>query len=143
MLISNAKNQKHHSLKMIGFFLNCGVRKCQVIVPLVVALVFMSCHKDKTLLLESCSAKISYSTDIIPIIQNSCMTNLGPGTGCHDAWITEHSNIVNYINNDSWQNAVWGSYTMPKIPNNFSIDSLTSGEVQIMKCWVEQGFPEN
>jgi hypothetical protein len=119
------------------------VGKAQIILTILIVLAFMSCHKDKTLLPESCNTIVSYTTDIIPIVQRSCMTGIGPGTGCHDAWITEHSNIVNYINNDSWQNAVWGSYSMPKIPNNFAIDSLTSGEVLIMKCWVEQGFPEN
>ena len=143
MLVSNINNHKQSSFKRIRFFLNCDVGKYNVIVALLITFVFMSCHKDKTLLLDSCSGTISYSTDIIPIIQSSCMTNLGPGTGCHDSWITEHSNIVNYINNDSWQNAVWGSYTMPKMPNSFGIDSLTSDEVQIMKCWAEQGFPEN
>lgn len=143
MPISNINNHKQSYFKRIRFFLNCDVGKYKVIVALLITFVFMSCHKDKTLLLDSCSGTISYSTDIIPIIQSSCMTNLGPGTGCHDSWITEHSNIVNYINNDSWQNAVWGSYTMPKMPNSFGIVSLTSDEVQIMKCWVEQGFPEN
>ena len=117
--------------------------KAQIISIIFIVLTFISCHKDKTIALGPCGTEISYTTDIIPIIQSSCMTNLGPGTGCHDTWITEHSNIVNYINNDSWQNAVWGSYTMPKIPNNFAVDSLTSDEVQIMKCWVEQGFLEN
>jgi hypothetical protein len=128
---------------MIVFFLNCSVGKAKIISTTLVVLAFMSCHKGKTLLPAFCNTTISYTVDIIPIIQSSCMTGLGPGTGCHDAWITEHSNIVNYINDESWQNAVWGSYTMPKIPNNFGIDSLTLDEVQIMKCWVEQGFPEN
>ena len=128
---------------MILFFLNCSVRKAQIISTIFIVITFISCHKDKTLVLGPCGAEISYTTDIIPIIQSSCMTNQGPGTGCHDTWITEHSNIVNYINDESWQNAVWGSYSMPKMPNNFGIDSLTSDEVQIMKCWVEQGFPEN
>ena len=106
-------------------------------------LVFTSCHKDKTIVAGPCAIEVSYASDVVPIIQSSCMTNQGPGTGCHDSWITEYSNIVDYINNESWQNAIWGSYTMPKIPNTFSIDSLTSDEIQIMKCWVEQGFPEN
>jgi hypothetical protein len=128
---------------MILFFLNCSVGKAIIISTIFVVLTFISCHKDKTLVLGPCGTEISYTTDIIPIIQSSCMTNQGPGTGCHDSWITEHSNIVNYINDESWQNAVWGSYSMPKMPNNFGIDSLTSDEVQIMKCWVEQGFPEN
>ena len=103
----------------------------------------MSCKKDKTLNTSSCDTEISYNMDVVPIIQGSCMTGLGPGTGCHDSWITEYSNIVNYINNESWQNDIWVSYSMPKIPNNFGIDSLTADEVQIMRCWVEQGFPEN
>ena len=117
--------------------------KALIISTLFIVLTFMSCNKDKTLAPGSCVTTISYTTDIIPIIQSSSMTNQGPGTGCHDSWITEHSNIVNYINDESWQNAVWGSYTMPKMPNNFGIDSLTLDEVQIMKCWVERGFPEN
>ena len=112
------------------------MRKVQIILTILIVLVIMSCHKDKTLAPVSCVTTISYTTDIVPIIQSSCME-------CHDTWITEYSNIVDYINNDSWQNAIWGSYTMPKMPNNFGIDSLTSDEIQIMKCWVEQGFPEN
>jgi len=121
---------------MLLFFLNCSVRKAQTILTLLIVLTFMACHKDKTLPPGSCVTTISYTTDITPIIQSSCIP-------CHDAWITEYSNIVDYINNDSWQNAIWGSYTMPQMPNSFGIDSLTSDEVQIMKCWVEQGFPEN
>ena len=128
---------------MIRFFLNCGVGKAQIISTLFIILAFASCHKDKTLVSGSCGMEISYTTDVIPIIQSSCMTNLGPGTGCHDSWITEYSNIVNYINNESWQNEIWTAYTMPKFPNNFAIDSLTADEIQIMKCWVDQGFPEN
>lgn len=119
------------------------MKAAQIISITLIALTFISCHKDKTLALGPCAEEISYSVDIIPIIQSSCMTNIGPGSGCHDTWITEHSNIVNYINNESWQNVVWGSYTMPKMPNSFGIDSLTTDEIQIMKCWVEQGFPEN
>lgn len=103
----------------------------------------MSCEKDKTLIPVSCQTTISYSMDVVPIVQSSCMTGLGPGTGCHDAWITEYNNIVNVIENESWQNDIWISYSMPKIPNNFAIDSLTTDEIQIMKCWVEQGYPEN
>lgn len=48
-----------------------------------------------------------------------------------------------YIDNGYWENAVWRSYTMPKIPNSFAIDSLTSDEVQIMKCLSGKGLPEN
>ena len=32
---------------------------------------------------------------------------------------------------------------MLQMSNTFHIDSLTSDEIQIMKRWVEPGFPEN
>ncbi len=113
---------------------------------LIISLLFLSsCYKEKTVPIDpnACGSTISYSTDVVPIINQSCKTNLGPGTGCHDAWIGEYSNIVLYINNGSWQNDIWSAYTMPKIPNTFGIDSLTADEVKTMKCWVEQGYPEN
>ena len=68
---------------------------------------------------------------------------MGPLAGCHDAWIDEYSNIVLYIKNGSWQDDVWSLYSMPKIPNDFGIDSLTAEEVTTMRCWVDQGYPEN
>lgn len=107
--------------------------------------ILSSCYKAKTAPLNpnNCSGTISYSADIVPIINQSCKTNLGPGTGCHDAWIDDHSKIVLYINNGRWQNSIWSVYTMPKVPNLFDIDSLTADEVQTMKCWVDQGYPEN
>lgn len=113
----------------------------QILVFIGCLLTLSACHKDQTKIPGDCGTVISYSNDIVPIIQGSCMT--GPGIECHSAWITEHANIVNYIKNDSWQNEIWVSYTMPKIPNAFGIDSLTASEVQLMRCWVDQGYPEN
>ena len=119
------------------------MQRIRIVISVLVVFAFTSCEKDKAFQPGGCNTIISYSSDIVPIIQGSCMTGLGPGTGCHDAWITDYSNIVKTIENDSWPNAVWGSYSMPKIPNNFGIDSLDVNEVEIMRCWVEQGYPNN
>ncbi|MDB4533362.1 hypothetical protein N9242_00715 [Vicingaceae bacterium] len=32
--------------------------------------------------------------------------------------------------------------TMPKIPNNYGITSLTDKEIQLITCWVEYDAPE-
>ena len=104
---------------------------------------FTSCLKDKTVPVDECATFISYTSDIRPIIESSCKTGLGGGTGCHDAWIDEHENITPYMTSSIWPNSVLVEKTMPLIPNDFGIDSLTEDEIQIMKCWIDQGYPEN
>lgn len=109
------------------------------------ALLFLSsCLKDKTVPVDAdCGVVVSYSTDIRPIIESSCKTQLGPGTGCHDAWIDNYDPISSYLDAGTWQNEVFVEKTMPIVPNSFDIDSLTGDELDIMLCWINQGYPEN
>jgi len=104
-----------------------------------------SCYKDKTTAVNAaeCPTIISYSMDIVPIIHSSCMTNLGPGSGCHDDWITSYNNIKAYCDSKTLQTQVLINHTMPQMPNDFGIDSLTAEELQLMDCWIQQGYPEN
>lgn len=108
--------------------------------------VLFSCAKDKTYGecgLEHCiTGNVSYSEDIVPLIQQSCATNLGPGTGCHDAWIFEYDNVKSSVD----QGTFWGAIankSMPKIPNTFGIDSLTQAEYEMFGCWICAGAPNN
>lgn len=102
-----------------------------------------SCLKDKTAPVGDCLTEVSYSEDIRPIIESSCKTGLGGGTGCHDAWIDNYDPIRSYLDASTWQNEVLVEKTMPVIPNDFGIDSLTTEEIQTMRCWIDQGYPEN
>lgn len=121
------------------------MKKIGLICFVVTSFLLSSCLKDKTSPINpvECSTIVSYSTDIVPIINSSCVNGQGAGTGCHDDWIFDYSNIVLYMQAGSWQNAVINTRAMPKIPNDFGIDSLTNDEYQIMKCWIDQGYPEN
>ncbi|MFT5823223.1 MAG: hypothetical protein ACI8ZM_004483 [Crocinitomix sp.] len=110
---------------------------------LILALIgFSSCLKDKTVAF-GCDSIISYEVEVRPIIESSCKTGLGGGTGCHDAWIDNYSSVRTQINSGNWQNEVLIEKTMPVSPNDFAIDSLTSDQIQIMRCWILQGYPEN
>ncbi|MCB9223812.1 MAG: hypothetical protein R2780_03425 [Crocinitomicaceae bacterium] len=121
----------------------------KLLLSLFVVFFLFSCLKDKTLEPKPdltsglCSTIVSYSLDIRPIIESSCKTQAGPGTGCHDAWIDNYSPIENYISIGSWQNRCFSLKDMPEIPNAWAIDSLSEDEIQTMKCWIEQGYPEN
>lgn len=126
------------------FFLPLAMLKTRV--PAFVLGVFLllnSCYKEKTQFPGGCDVLVSYSSDIKPIINSSCVTHLGPLTGCHDAWIFEHYKIVPFINAGIFQNECFVEKTMPVMPNDFGVDSLTNDEIIMLKCWIDQGFPEN
>jgi len=92
---------------------------------------------------EETSVEISYLVSIRPIIETSCKTQQGAGTGCHDAWIDNYQDVRNYLNSGVWQSVVLDTKRMPIIPNSFDIDSLDADEIKVMTEWIEQGYPEN
>ena len=106
--------------------------------------ILISCKKDKAepFVAEDCGTIISYTDHIKPIINTSCVTNMGPGTGCHDAWIFDYDQVKAMVANGKWEEQIY-SYEMPLIPNDFGIDSLRQGELDTMRCWIEQGYPNN
>ncbi|MFT5859640.1 MAG: hypothetical protein ACI865_001744 [Flavobacteriaceae bacterium] len=109
-------------------------------------LLIFSCTKDKTQaecgLIQCSTGTVSYSNDIVPLIQQSCATNIGPLTGCHDAWIFEYDAVKGAVDAGTF----WGvisDKSMPKIPNTFGIDSLTQAEYEMFECWICIGAPNN
>ncbi|MFT4602825.1 MAG: hypothetical protein ACI857_003012, partial [Arenicella sp.] len=89
-----------------------------------------------------CGFVVSYATDIRPIIESSCKTQAGSGTGCHDAWIDDYSQIKTAIDNNKIPDRALVQLNMPFMPNTWGIDSLTTNEKDIMQCWIDQGYPE-
>lgn len=99
----------------------------------------MSCTKDKVTNLPqaNCLDTISFSTQVLPIIQANC-------TGCHGAGngtgyvLTNHSNIsasanaiIGAMNANGYQLMPQGGPALP--------DSI----IQKVACWVEQGKKNN
>jgi hypothetical protein len=104
----------------------------------------MSCLKEKAEPVDGdCyGLVVDYNDHIEPLIRQSCATNLGPGTGCHDAWIFEYDNLAARIVSQEFQETVFNLKTMPKPVNDFGIAPLTTEEIRIFKCWIDAGFPE-
>ena len=86
---------------------------------------------------------VSYQNDIVPLVKAKCSTGLGPGTGCHDAWILTYSWVKGIANNGQFLSTCVINKTMPKIPNNFGISPLTEQEINIIVIWLENNAPEN
>lgn len=126
------------------FFLTCTMKFTYCLsLTIIAAAILSGCYKDKTTPPGDCNVIVSYSLDIKPIINSSCVTHLGPGTGCHDAWIFQYPLVVSSIKNGTFEYECLTVSTMPQIPNDFGIDSLTVDEKKSIKCWIEQGYPEN
>ncbi|MCH2224957.1 MAG: hypothetical protein MK066_09335 [Crocinitomicaceae bacterium] len=108
--------------------------------------IFASCNKDKTLAdcnkPECTPGSVSYENDIVPLIQGSCSTGLGPLTGCHDAWIFEYNNVKTSVDNGVFLSVILDK-SMPKTPNSFGIDTLTQEQIQLFECWICDGALEN
>lgn len=107
-------------------------------------LSFNACSYDKSEELIApisvCDSIISYKKDIDPLIRTYCITGIGPGTGCHDAWILTYEGVkpqVKYIK------AEVTSRRMPEIPNNFGIIEMTQEEIDMFVCWIDNGAPDN
>jgi hypothetical protein len=101
-----------------------------------------SCYKDQAAPVD-CATTVSYSNEIKPILSSSCANGLGPGTGCHDAWVLEYPGVLNAINIGTFESTIFDLQSMPKMPNDFGIDSLTNDELETIRCWLEQGYPNN
>jgi hypothetical protein len=106
----------------------------------VLAILVTSCTKDKVggnspYPEVTCSDTISFSNDVLPIIQNNC-------TGCHDNsngyTFTNHQNI-----SDSYAAIVGsmkgvGYQLMPQ-----GGPALPDSVIQKIQCWVNQGMKNN
>jgi hypothetical protein len=116
----------------------------KIIVSGLLMVFLSSCLKEKAASYdkECYGVDIDYTLDIQPLIHQSCATNLGPGTGCHDAWIFEYSSVAWRISNGDWDHRVLDLQDMPPLVNDFSINPLTNDELITFKCWIDAGYSD-
>jgi hypothetical protein len=110
-------------------------------ITLISTVVLSGCYKDVTKPPGDCDVIVSYSMDIKPIIDASCITQIGTTIACHDNWIVSYSGVEYRINEIEYE--CLAAKTMPQIPNDQGIDSLTNDELKSIRCWIEQGYPDN
>lgn len=106
-----------------------------------------SCTSDHSISIEEfggCDTiGYSYEYDVMPIVRASCMTGTGPGTGCHDAWITSYNSLKTQVDNGTILREVINDRTMPPANNQFGIAALSESEIAVWRCWMLIGAPEN
>ena len=91
------------------------------------------------------SIQPTFTEHVMPIIAQSCAYN----PTCHPNY-TNYNTITNKINNGSFEDRVFTQASNPSLgmPPNSTVypesikDDLTAEELDIIRCWLDRGFPE-
>lgn len=103
------------------------------------SIALFSCTREKVTPIDiQCTTTVSFSNDVLPIIQNKCI-------GCHDQGNASGGYDFSSYNSISTNaNAILGSmkatgYQLMPIGG----PSLPDSTIQKIKCWIEQGKLDN
>jgi hypothetical protein len=73
----------------------------------------------------------TYNADVKSIINAKCTSS-----GCHPS-ISSYNGLRTYLNNGSFSKEVLENQSMPKG------SSLSNGELDLLQCWHDNGYPES
>ena len=111
------------------------MRNLQVLILLFCLTFLSSCTKEKVSEGLICENEVSFSQQVLPLINQYC-------TGCHTN--SNGYNLVDHASIASNANAVVGAMRA----NGFQLmpqggPMLEDSLIKIMECWIEQGKPNN
>ena len=141
MLWSNCIPQRYRNLFAVFILLFNYIRyrimkKVLSISFLLVFIVLQSC-KDKKLEPTCNGGTPTYDNGISEIINAECTNSLCHGPGSSQATFTSYAGLSLAISNGNFNKKVLVDQTMPR--NSF----LTQDQLDLIKCWVDNGYPEN
>lgn len=106
----------------------------KLITVTVALLIFVGCTKDKAETALVCTDTISFSTQIMPLINDNC---IGCHSGQYSPDITNHAEIA--ANASKISKSIHGTTTL--MPYNG--DKLADSLIHHFDCWVKQGKLDN
>ena len=107
-----------------------------VTIVIVTIMLFITCKKNEFKNLDCSTIDSKYSTSIAGIISASCTTS-----GCHNGSssfdLRTYNQVKTYIDNGKFNDELINKKSMPKGK------SLSQDELNKIKCWLDQGGPNN
>ena len=110
----------------------------------VVIMTIASCTKDKLPEpMNECLDEFTYQNDVKSIIDNSCAY-----VGCHVSGFgqgnhTSYATLKPQLDNGDFNREVITERTMPpSYAPSGKPKSLTQEQLDIIACWIQQGYPE-
>jgi hypothetical protein len=97
---------------------------------LLTGILLLACKKEENQFVPVCDGSApTYDADIAAIINQNCV-------GCHSQYAT-YSGLSNVLNSGAFEREVLIDQTMPQNA------SLSEAQLNTIKCWVDNGYPEN
>jgi len=106
--------------------------------------LIFSCTRDMIMEVEGdCQEEITYNEHMRPIMNASCGY-----TGCHlggsaPGDFSNYEGIAKFISGDLIENRVTIARDMPPVYATQGPTMLTEDEIELFKCWIQAGYPEN
>lgn len=106
--------------------------------------VFSSCTRDMVMVAEStCLEEVTYDQDIRPIMNVTCAYS-----GCHNGSsapgdFRSYEGVSKFFDGGLISRRVTVSRDMPPDYATLGPTMLSEEELEIFKCWVQSGYPEN
>ncbi len=108
----------------------------------LLGIVLFSCTKDKIPVVEPepmCDPEINYNNTMQSIINNSCAIPTCHVSGGNAPGVyTSYQGMLGQLDNGQIESEVILQRRMPFAPGE-----LTEEELDLFKCWLEAGHPEN
>ena len=114
------------------------MKKVLIFFSVILIITILACSKNSDSVTTNCGGIVkSYSSDINPIIQNSCAIN----AGCHGAGSTNGPGpLTNYSQVFSARVAIRTAVASGTMPQN---SSLSTADKNSIICWIDSGAPNN
>lgn len=104
---------------------------------LILGLSQISCKKNDESILDCSTVTISYSNNIVPILNSSCNTAACHDNGNQNGDFTDYDGIKEAANSGSLMNRVITNQTMPLS------SSLSQEQLDQFECWLNANAPNN
>ena len=100
----------------------------------------MSCKKGGSAKLQPVcdGSNTTYVANIKVIIEGNCNSNNCHNTGSVNGDFTSYNGLAGLIANGKFRKQVLTDQVMPKGPNR-----LSQNNIDMIQCWVNDGYPEN
>jgi hypothetical protein len=102
-------------------------------------LLFFSCSKDDEKITPVCDgSNLTYNSGIAAIINANCTASNCHNSGSANGSWTSYAGMQGVISSGAFNSRVLSLQDMPR-----GSATLSQGQLNQLKCWVDNGYPEN
>jgi hypothetical protein len=110
--------------------------RVQLFLPLF--LCFSACSKDDVASVACDGSNLTYNSGVSSIINSNCNASGCHNSGSSNGSFTSFSGLQGVIGNGTFNSRVLSKQDMPQ-----GSATLSQSQLNSLKCWVDNGFPEN